>query len=124
MLSFILMGKIKPYTRMTRRGKFSNPSAQEYLASQEALKWQFQQQMAENGWQIFRSGIPLGVELSVNVGKVHNHDLDNVHKAVLDAANKIVYADDRWIDEIRVRRYKSDEHKAILLVWELEEINL
>lgn len=124
MLSFVLTGKIKPYTRMTRRGKYTRPSAQEYLASQESLKWQLKQQMTKNGWQIFHSKVPLAIELSLGVGKIHNHDLDNVLKAVLDAANKIAYTDDRWIDEIRIRRYKSDEHKAILLVWKLEEIDL
>jgi len=123
MLRFILTSKIKPYVRMTRRGKFSSTSAQEYLASQENLKWQFQQQMVENSWQIFDK-IPLAIELSVSAKKVHSHDLDNVLKAVLDAANKIVYTDDRWIDEMRIRRYKADEHKAILLVWKLEEIDL
>lgn len=119
MLRFILTSKIKPYTRMTRRGKFSSPSAQEYLANQEDLKWQLQQQMVENGWQIFRSKTPLAIELSISEVLIHNHDLDNTEKAILDAASKIVYPDDRWIDEIRVRRYKSDEHKSILLIWEL-----
>lgn len=124
MLSFILNGKIKPNVRMTQRGKFSSPSAQEYLASQEDLKWQLKQQMMESDWKIFPKKTPLAVELSISEVVIHNHDLDNTEKAILDAANKIVYPDDRWIDEKRTRRYKSDEHKAILLVWELEEIDL
>ena len=50
--TFLLTGKIKPYVRTTRQGKFVDPQAQEYLASQEALRWQLRQQMTESDWQM------------------------------------------------------------------------
>lgn len=115
--SFTLTGKIKPYVRMTRRGKWVNPDAQEYLASQEALGYQLKQQMNARGWQILPAKTPLAVELSIATDKVHVSDLDNTLKAVCDSANKIVYPDDCWIDRVRVWRYKADTPKAEFTVW-------
>lgn len=102
---------------MTRRGKWVSDDAQEYLASQEALASQLKQQMNARGWEMLPSKTPLAVELSIATDKVHISDLDNTLKAVLDAANKIVFADDCWVDRVKVWRYKANEPKAELTVW-------
>ena len=98
----VLAGPIVPYTRMTQRSKWTD-SAQRYLASQQALALQMRAQMAEHGWTMYPARLPL--RLRVVFGwTVHTHDLSNLLKAVEDAANKIVWADDRWIDSITVER--------------------
>jgi Holliday junction resolvase RusA-like endonuclease len=115
--SFTLTGKITPTVRMTRRGKWTSQRAQEYLASQEALRYQLKQQMRDNGWKVLPAKTPLAVELSIGTDKMHTADLDNLLKAALDSANKIVYPDDCWIDKVKVWRYPSNEHQATLTVW-------
>jgi len=114
---FTFRGKIKPYVRMTRRGKFVNDAAQEYLASQEALAWQIRQQMTANGWQTLPKRTPLAVSLSIATVKKNTSDIDNIFKAVADSGNDLLWPDDRWIDEISVKRRKAKAHEASLAVW-------
>jgi len=115
--SFRLTGKPKPYVRMTRRGKWVKPEAQEYLASKAALALEMRQQM--RGAEPF-GRYPLGVRIDFRYtrGVDHRRDLDNEIKAVLDAANGIVYEDDRWVDRITaVRREGIGDDHVILNVW-------
>lgn len=115
--SFIITEKIIPAVRMTRRGKWTSQRAQDYLASKEAIGHQLKQQMRDNGWKMMPPQTSLAVELSIGTDKVNISDLDNLAKAVLDSANKIVYYDDCWIDKINVWRYKADTPKAEFTVW-------
>lgn len=128
MLRFELTGKIKPYVRMTQKGKFirvrnGKPTqAAEYLDSKAALQWQFKAQMV--GREPFGRE-PLCVSITVFYqGGFHNHDLDNVIKAILDAMNGIVYPDDRWIDAICAVRGSADDEElsAVVRVGTLAEL--
>lgn len=117
--SFELTAKVKPYVRMTRRGMWVKPEAMEYLDSKAELARQLALQMAPLGGLLGRS--PLGVEiLFCCADGFHHKDLDNMVKAVLDAANKIVYADDRWIDSIIANRIAASDgcDRTIFKVWE------
>lgn len=120
MYTFQLMGKIKPMVRMTQASKHVDPQAQEYLASKDALQWQMKQQMAANGWGMIRRGIRIGVTLTIQPAR-HNSDLDNIIKAVADAAQGIAYEDDRWIDHIRSERTQGADDVAYFTVFRLEE---
>jgi Holliday junction resolvase RusA-like endonuclease len=103
--SFILTGHIVPYVRMTRRGKWVNERAKLYLASQEALAWQMKQTMSENDLPMLPERTPLQVSILITVSKrLHCSDLDNQVKAVLDAAQGVVFKNDLWIDMINARR--------------------
>jgi Holliday junction resolvase RusA-like endonuclease len=129
MMRFEIVGqKIKPYVRMTQRGKFVRvrngklTQAAEYLDSKAALQWQFRAQMM--GHEPFGRE-PLCVSITVFYrGGYHNHDLDNVIKALLDAMNGIVYADDRWIDAICAVRGSADDEElsAVVRVGTLDEL--
>ena len=86
---------------MTQRGKWVDPQAQEYLASKEALQWQFREQMGE------ALIIPRGVSLNVCITMIpvsHRCDIDNCAKSLLDAAQGIVFEDDRWVDTLYISR--------------------
>lgn len=128
MLRFEIVGKIKPYVRMTRKGKFVRvrngklTQAAEYLDSREALQWQFKAQMM--GREPFGRE-PLCVSITVFYQNgFHNHDLDNVIKAILDAMNGIVYPDDRWIDAVCAVRGSADDEElsAVVRVGTLAEL--
>ena len=103
-MQFLLRGNVKPYVRMTQRGKYIRPQAQEYLASKQSLGWQMRAQMARHGWAMLPK-MPLAATIFfIEARGLHRRDLDNEVKAVLDAATGIVYADDRWIDALVTRR--------------------
>lgn len=91
---------IVPYVRMTRRGKFTSAAAQRYMANQDELRL-----VMHTSWML-PPQMPLTVDIAITVPREVGHrcDLDNLLKALLDAGNGILYADDRWIDTIRVRR--------------------
>lgn len=46
-------------------------------------------------------------------------DIDNQIKIISDGMNRIVYEDDRFISEIRARRYFGIEDKAIVTIKEM-----
>lgn len=103
MIKMSLPGVIKPYVRMTQRSQYANPQAREYIASRNRLRDDMRTLMIVNRWQTIPRGVPMAV--SVVVGWLrHNQDLDNIVKAVLDAANGVVYEDDCWIDMIIAER--------------------
>ena len=103
MIKMSLPGIIKPYVRMTQRSRFANDQAREYIASRNRLRDDMRTLMIVHGWKTIPRGVPLAV--SVVVGWLrHNQDLDNIAKAVLDAANGVVYEDDCWIDMLVAQR--------------------
>lgn len=105
--TFWLSRQFKPYVRMTQRSKFTDPKAQAYLASKERLEWQMLDQMEKNDWELVKRGIPLGVVISI-CPVARNRDLDNEIKAILDAAQGVVFEDDRWVDTIIACRVNGE----------------
>jgi len=101
-IHMLLAGPVVPYTRMTRRALWTD-TAQRYLASQTALSLQMRAQMADHGWMMYPKGLPLQLRIAFG-WCVHTHDLSNLLKAVEDAGNRIIWADDRWIDRIETSR--------------------
>ncbi len=107
----------KPYVRMTQRGKWVKKDALEYLASQRLIKAGLWQAMIEESWTMIPGGRPLAVEVDlVHNHGLHGHDLDNAGKAVVDAAQGVVYENDRWIDRLSVVRERGDECGFVLRV--------
>ncbi len=124
MLEFRLVGlegPIVPYVRMTQRSKHADPRARRYLASQQALKIQLRQQMTErDDYEPLRRE-PREVFLAfwwVN----HRQDLDNLVKAILDAASGIVWTDDRWVDRFTASRVPRREQTCFLQVRSVDDV--
>lgn len=114
-MEFDLPGRFKPYVRMTQRGKWVKPEAQAYLASKTIMAHQMKKQMLELEWEMIPRGIPLTVRIAIWRTR-HNRDLDNEVKAILDAAQGVVFEDDRWVDAIDARRCDRTEDGAWLQV--------
>ncbi len=107
MIHLLLAGPIVPYTRMTQ-GSLWNARSKRYLKSQDALRVQMQVGMDVSGLQMYPARVPL--RLRVTFGWCsHRHDLSNLVKAVEDAANGVLWADDRWVDEIVATREGSGD---------------
>ena len=116
-MQFILDGPFKPYVRMTQRSKWTNSQAQEYLSSKAGLGLQLKAQMRNNGWEMLPARTALDIELHiVHGGGYHNKDLDNQIKALLDAAQGIVFRDDRWVDRITATRRQGPEDSVLMIV--------
>lgn len=106
MIQMRLPGEIKPYVRMTQRSRYSEPQAIEYIASRNRLRDDMRTLMLANHWQMIPRGVPMEVGIIIGWCR-HNQDLDNIVKAVLDAANGVIYADDCWIDSIAAARWAA-----------------
>jgi Holliday junction resolvase RusA-like endonuclease len=101
--TFTIEGRFKPYVRMTQRGKYVKPEAREYLASKDAIAWQLNAEMHQRGWEMLPGQTPLWVEIRISPA-LHNRDLDNEAKALLDAMQGVVFPDDRWVDVLSAAR--------------------
>jgi len=113
--------RIKPYVRMTQRGMYVKPEALEYRACQKVMQMVVNAQMGANGWDMLPGQIPLRVTIRQEFEKaMHNHDGDNVEKAILDAMNGIVYPDDRWVDELRRSRVKGKSDMTVVTIERME----
>jgi len=106
---------------MTRRGKFVRKEALAYLASQDRLKAQFREQMRERGWEPLPGQTSLAINITISPTR-HNRDLDNSVKALEDAAQGIVFPDDRWVDSILAMRIKGKDDVVHFVVWEREDL--
>jgi len=66
---------------------------------------------------------PVGVELWLFRGDKRRADADNMEKAVLDACNRIVWLDDAQVmDMHRYKRLDREQPRAVVLVWELGDV--
>lgn len=111
---------VMPYVRRTQAGRFTD-RAKEYHANQEALKTLLAQAMRDGNYALLPKG-SIGVSIIVRVNRkaLHKQDIDNLAKAVLDAAtnrqgrgapaNPLVWdADDCWIDTLIITRAVGPE---------------
>lgn len=131
-VSVVLSGAVKPYVRMTRRGKWMaykrkgdkliiNP-AQQYIANQELLKRSIKEQLVEKGYRtdqlpIFKNKQPLRCHIILIVRKdLHRKDLDNQIKALLDSAQGLIFENDLWIDTITAERSLGQEDLVELVL--------
>lgn len=115
-MQFILTGKIIPYVRMTQRGKWVDERAQEYLSNKDELARQFRRQCPE----MLPEQKPLLMVAIIETPTPHKGDLDNICKAILDAAQGIVFRNDCWIDMISIQRKRAKEYKAQVQIEELK----
>ena len=111
--TYTIRGRIKPYVRMTQRSKWRDPQAREYLACKLAVGLQFKTQMRDQELAMLPGQTPLQVSIIIwEGGGFHNKDLDNQVKSILDAAQGIVFPDDRWVDRIVAERMRGGCYAA------------
>lgn len=106
---------IKPYVRMTQKGKWTDPQAQEYISNQELLRFAISLQMQQEHLEMLPGQTPLWIAIVyvAPVSQGHRADASNILKAIEDACNKIVYPDDRWINDIAFKRYFGEPFLTI-----------
>lgn len=104
---------VVPAVRTTARKMYVDEAYQRYAAMKDELKLILMGLIQEGGGTMFPARTLLVVHLTIGKsagGKgggrfgVWNCDIDNLTKSVLDAMNGIVYADDRYIEELHVRK--------------------
>lgn len=113
---FEIQGKIKPYVRMTQRGKWVEPNAIEYLRSKRSIQLQIKNQMTLADLDKLPDKTPLKASIAIRMPGVHKCDLDNLVKALLDAAQAIAFKDDRWIDAISATRKVDTDYACVFSV--------
>lgn len=114
---FWITGKIKPYVRMTRRGKWVDEDAQEYITSQVAIGQQVKNQMALNNWEMLPVKTPLKLKVTATLPeRLYTMDVDNIGKAVQDALQGIVFKNDCWIVETNFCKTLGKDYSAYVFV--------
>jgi hypothetical protein len=102
---------------MTQRGKFVKPDALKYTASQNNLKSLID--VAKRNLGCFDYYVPekepFCVGLEFYMTKAHHCDLDNLCKALLDAAQGVLYKDDRYCDQLVAVRIKTESEPHVRL---------
>ncbi|HSY20676.1 MAG TPA: RusA family crossover junction endodeoxyribonuclease [Polyangiaceae bacterium] len=104
-LHFVVAGPPQPKQR-ARQGKgghWYTPS--ETRAYEVAVKVAALAAMMQGGHPRDDRKSTFAAFLDVYFGDERGRDVDNVAKAILDAANKIVWHDDRQVHELAVRRF-------------------
>lgn len=112
-LFFILKDfSLLPYFRMTQRTKYFK-NAQKYLSNHTALRKRLAEVLEEQNIQpmfngyYFPDNMRFQLVMVVNQATTNSHkcDLDNLVKSVLDAAQGLIFKNDRFCDSIYVQRY-------------------
>lgn len=111
---------IKPYVRMTQRGKYVDPQAQQYLNNQNTLMTLLRNQLQWQNAEMYPKEIPLKVVMQVwtHTSQGYKADLDNILKAVMDASEGILFENDRWIDEFQVVRHVGEKQHLFMIITE------
>jgi len=116
-LYFELDFRITPYVRMTQKGKYVKPAALKYLANQNEIKAELIKLMTVLGAGILPGQTSICVRIQQEIfGAMNNHDVDNTAKALLDAMTGIVYPDDRWVDDLAIKRVRGTKDLTVIEV--------
>jgi Holliday junction resolvase RusA-like endonuclease len=118
MIEITIPEAVMPAVRMTQRSKWVDPAAIAYLSNKQTLKWYMRQAMEAGGWEMFDKKT-LCVKLKFFVTELYTNDIDNLAKSVLDAAQKIVYKNDNYINMLIVTRALSKEPSVTMRIREL-----
>ena len=111
---FVIKGEVMPYTR-THKGSYRvNKWAAKYKSQEAALKLGMQNAMQLAGEPMLPGQTPLEVIINIRKNPLHKCDLDNLVKALLDAANRVVYPDDAWVDYIRAGRALAEDGQYVI----------
>ena len=121
---FTIEDRFVPYVRMTQRSKWVNRQAQRYLNSQAYLRCQFSQQMQASGYTMIPPRTPFLVQIETEMpSRLHCQDLDNQEKALIDAAQSVVFTDDRWLDAKTSIRRIGPHYKVTIWFQIMDENN-
>lgn len=112
---FVVEGRVVPYVRMTQRSKYVDDQAKRYLAWQNLARLRMREQMNLKRWNMIPKRTPFAVRMYF-VPPDHRHDLDNAVKAAMDAAQGVVYPDDRWAESIAASRATGGPARLVMYV--------
>jgi Holliday junction resolvase RusA-like endonuclease len=110
---FVVAGPPQPKqrARQGRGGHWYTPPATR--AYEVAVKVAALAPMLQGGHPRDDCKSTFAVALDVYFGDERGRDVDNVAKAILDGANKIIWHDDRQVHELSVRRFVDRAHPRV-----------
>lgn len=103
----VLEGNPRPKER-PRRGKYGFYTPKQTQMAEKEIKEHLAALLEENGLPEKDDEHWFGVTLRFYTGSKRRVDLDNLAKLVLDASNKLVWADDCQINELHVTLTMAD----------------
>lgn len=120
--AFTYCHEITPYVRMTGRGKYVKKNAQRYIKSQEALHWELIRQF--KAADLFLSNGFFKVSGKFVIAKREGiKDIDNLGKAVLDAAQGIIFDNDKQVKEVHWKKEAGNRDFAEIIFETIDSNN-
>ena len=112
----IPLARTKINTR--NHGRFLTPSSQRFKRDLGIIA-----QKAMTGQKIFTGAINVYIDLYKNCAPTSKRygDADNHAKAVLDALNNIVFADDAQVVHLKVHKYKCKKQGLQIFVFQVQK---
>lgn len=111
--------EVVPYTRVGRERW--TPRAMRYLASKDALALHLRLACRDSRRALPDAAARWGVSVHVQRRTRRAYDLDNVVKAVMDAANGITWADDAQVVRIVADKHPAGADHLVVELWPIEE---
>lgn len=119
--------------RMTQRGKWVNPKAQEYLSYKNVIGFEARKHVKTpitgpvNAIITFYYPIPVSwskkKRIQAHLGQLQptvKPDLDNCVKGVYDALNKVAWKDDNLVISTIARKLYSEEPRIVIRIEEVK----
>lgn len=119
-LRIIVNYPVIPYTRMTQRGRWVQERAIRYLGNQRLLGWHMRLALGDTPIPVFDKDKRLKLDVTFT-GAFWRGDTTNYLKAVEDAANGILWNDDRQIDWACGIRKHGPGHEVVIEVGEIQQ---
>ena len=125
LFKIVYNARIIPAVRMNKRTMFANTKggkrAREYLACKDALSWKYKDARGPGTPFFFPPKTPIRVMIDIRAPNIFVWDVDNLMKTVTDAANKIIYDDDRYIVSATITKARAKEWSTIIIFEEYDE---
>lgn len=116
-----IAGRIKPKSRPRFGGKGYAYNVAGLKEAEQAIGWQLKEQMLGRD---ALSDARIGIRI-VLFTRQKSGDVDNIAKTILDAANGIVWGDDRQVHELMVRReyVEHEPERACIVIYSIDGLS-
>ncbi len=108
-IDFVVMGPPKPWQRAGRAGQasFTAPATRRYQLAVKTMSAIARDSAGLHA--LWPKDARYRVEIAVMFADQRRRDIDNVCKSVLDAMNKVLYADDSQVYELSIVRHTDSQ---------------
>lgn len=118
MLEMTYSQRIVPYVRMTQRSKYVDPQAIAYGISLQNLRNAIWEEVVTQRATPIPDRTPFEICVEWAGPKAFKFDIDNMLKAVLDAAQSVMFRSDLWCIKAVATKQRSENLRTYIVIKE------